>query len=555
MSDKLAIALAQVNPTLGDLAGNAAMIRRLHAEAAAAGADLVVFPELVICGYPPEDLVLKPSFLDRVEQTVRELAAATADLPTALMVGAPWRVGGRLHNVVCLLEGGAVAAIRIKHHLPNYRVFDEKRVFESGPLPEPLTVRGVRIGVPICEDMWFADVTRALADAGAELFVVPNGSPFDAGKVAERLRQADLRVRETGLPLAYVNQVGGQDELVFDGGSFVMHPDGSVATRLPDWTEALVLTRWERGPAGWRCRTHVEAPPAPVEADLYRAMVLGLRDYVNKNGFPGAVLGLSGGVDSALAAAVAADALGPERVIALMLPSPYTSRESLDDAADCAARLGVRLETVPIAPAMAAYETMLAGLFGAAGASDITAQNIQSRARGLALMAVSNQFGHMLVTTGNKSEMATGYATLYGDMCGGYNPVKDLYKTQLYAVCRWRNANHADGLLGPEGPVIPERILTKAPSAELKPNQKDQDSLPEYADLDDILECLIEHEVGVEEIVRRGHDRATVLRVWQMLDRAEYKRRQAPPGAKLTRRAFGKERRYPITNLFFRNIR
>lgn len=546
MTDRLVIALAQLNPTLGDVRGNIDKLRRARDEARAAGADLLLASELAVSGYPPEDLVLKPFFLDAVEEGVRELAAETVEGP-ALLIGTPWRDDGRVHNAVLLLDGGKVAASRFKHDLPNYGVFDEKRVFAAGPMPGPIPFRGVRLGVPICEDIWTPDVVECLQETGAELLLVPNGSPYEAGKAEQRLQIVLNRVTESGLAMAYLNQVGGQDELVFDGASFVIGRNGALRRQLPSFREHIAITEWVRSEEGWDCIEGERiAPPEGVEA-IYGAMVLGLRDYVNKNRFPGVLIGLSGGIDSAISAAVAVDALGADRVHCVMLPSPYTSQDSLDDAAACAQALGVRLDSISIGPAMQAFEAMLAPLF-AGTTPDITEENIQSRARGVTLMALSNKFGKMVLTTGNKSEMSVGYATLYGDMCGGYSVLKDVYKTTVYELSRWRNQVLPEGAMGPAGRVIPERIITKAPTAELKPNQTDQDTLPPYDALDDILNCLVEEEKSVDEIVARGHDRATVARVWRLLDRAEYKRRQAPPGVKLTRRNFGRDRRYPITN-------
>lgn len=549
-STSLSIALAQINPVVGDVAGNTRRIR--DARAQAAGAQLVVFPELTVSGYPPEDLVLKAAFLDAVEDAVAELAKDTADGGPALLVGAPWRVGGAVHNAVLLLDHGRVAATRLKHHLPNYGVFDEARVFAPGPVPGPIQFRGVRLGVMICEDMWYADVAETLAECGAEILVVPNGSPFELDKADVRLNRAVERVSETGLPLLYVNQLGGQDELVFDGASFALDAKGKLLLRLPAWSAQVVTTTWTKGKHGWTTQGAI-AEDACRDESIYQAMMLGLRDYVTKNGFPGVVLGLSGGIDSALAAAVAADALGADKVWCVMMPSPYTSQESLDDAAGVATLLGCRLDTINIGPAMGAFDAMLAGTF-AGRAADITEENLQSRSRGLTLMAISNKFGPMVLSTGNKSEMSTGYATLYGDMCGGYAVLKDVYKTAVFAVCQWRNAWRPAGGLGPQGAVMPHRVITKPPSAELKPDQKDQDTLPPYPVLDGILHCLIEGEMGVDETIAKGYDEATVRRVWRMLDRAEYKRRQAPPGVKITGRSFGRDRRYPITNGFTRTI-
>jgi len=549
MTDRLKIFLAQCNPTVGDIAGNIEMIRASRDAAAAVQADLAVFTELVVSGYPPEDLVLKPFFQDRVEDAVEELARGTADGGPAILVSAPWRMQDGLFSVTLLLDGGEIAALRCKHDLPNYGVFDEKRVFAPGPLPGPMPFRGVRLGVMTCEDMWTPDVTECLEESGAEVLIVVNGSPYEIDKFDVRVQLATQRVTESGLPLIYVNQVGGQDELVFDGASFVLNADRGVAAHMPAFCEVGQLTEWTRTGDGWACaETARTAPPDGAEA-MYRAMVLGLADYVRKNGFPGVIVGLSGGIDSALTAAVAVDALGPERVHCVMMPSPYTSRESLDDAADCAGRLGVSLDEVGIEPAMQAFAGMLAPVFGDR-AADTTEENIQARSRGIVLMAMSNKLGHMLLTTGNKSEMSVGYATLYGDMAGGFSVLKDVYKTDVYRLARWRNETLPADLLGPTEAVIPERIITKPPSAELKPDQTDQDSLPPYDVLDDILKCLIEGDLAVDGIVARGHDPKLVQRVWRMLDIAEYKRRQAPPGVKLTHRAFGRDRRYPITNAF-----
>lgn len=547
MTDRLIIAMAQINPTVGALDHNADLIRAARADAAAGGADLVVYPELSVCGYPPEDLVLKPFFLDRVEAVIQTLATETADGGPALLVGAPWRVDGRRHNAALLLDGGAIAAVRLKHDLPNYGPFDEKRVFSAGPLPGPVNFRGVRLGVLICEDMWTPDVAETLAETGAEILVVPNGSPFEIDKADRRLDLAVARVVETGLPLIYVNQVGGQDELVFDGASFALNRGRSLVAQLPSFRSHVAFTRWTREGDGWHGTSDDMTAPPDTLGSIYGAMVLGLRDYVDKNRFPGVILGMSGGIDSAISAAVAVDALGPDRVHCVMMPSPYTSQDSLDDAAECAGLLGCRIDTIPIVPAMDAFATMLAPSF-AGKQPDITEENLQSRSRGVTLMALSNKFGAMVLSTGNKSEMSVGYATLYGDMCGGYSVLKDVYKTTVYRLSHWRNTHRPDGALGPAGRVIPERIITKAPTAELKPDQKDQDTLPEYDVLDDILECLVERDLSLADIVARGHDAATVNRVWRMLDRAEYKRRQAPPGVKITQRSFGKDRRYPITS-------
>jgi NAD+ synthase len=544
----LSIALAQLNPIVGDVRGNAALVRRARDDARAQGADLVIFSELVLVGYPPEDLVLRPAIVDAAAHALRELVDESRGDGPALALTLPWAEDGRLHNTIALVSDGS-AQLRFKHELPNYGVFDEKRVFAPGPLPEPVTFRGHRIGLPICEDIWFDTTTRALADRGAELLLVPNGSPFEVDKFDQRLDLARRRAAETGLALAYVNQVGGQDELVFDGGSFVMNADGTLAQLLPFWHESIVLTRWTRQDGVYRCEPQRTCPEEPRLASVYNAMMLGMRDYVRKNRFPGVVIGLSGGIDSALTAAVAVDALGAEHVHGVRLPSRFTSRASLDDADETASLLGLRLETVRIQAIVDELESTLKPLF-VDRPRDVTEENLQARARGVLLMALSNKFGDLLITTGNKSEMSVGYATLYGDMCGGYSVLKDVYKTEVYLLARWRNAHVPVGAHGPAARVIPESSIVKAPTAELRPNQTDQDSLPPYDELDAILHGLIEEEASVEAIAARGFSRETVMRVQRLVYTAEYKRRQAPPGVKITRKSFGRDRRYPLTNAF-----
>ncbi len=558
--DEIVIALAQGNPVVGDLEGNVELIRRQRAQAAALGAHLVVTAELSVLGYPPEDLVVKPALTAHARHAVERLAADTADGGPALVVGAPWRDGdGRLYNAAFVLAQGRILAQRAKHALPNYGVFDEKRVFAAGPMPGPVALPlpgggSVRLGVMVCEDMWVEDVAEALGESGAEILVVVNGSPFETDKQDQRLQLALARVVETGLPLLYVNQVGGQDELVFDGASFALDADRSLVAQAPMLEEAVIATRWRHDEDAGRLVAaaggELVPPLAPLPA-IYGAMVLGLRDYVNKNRFPGVVLGLSGGVDSALSAAVAVDALGAERVRAVMMPSRYTSRDSLDDAAECARLLGIRLDEIAIEPAVAAFGQMLAPVFEGRPA-DTTEENIQSRIRGVLLMGISNKLGHMVLTTGNKSEMSVGYATLYGDMCGGFSVLKDVYKTTVFELCELRNALLPAGCLGPEGRVMPQRVITKPPTAELRANQKDEDSLPPYAVLDRVLQGLVEQDRSPRELVEAGFDAGVVRRVSNLLDLAEYKRRQAPPGVKISRKAFGRDRRYPITNAFRR---
>jgi NAD+ synthase len=548
MTDSLTIAMAQMTQSVGDLRANADAMLAKRAENA--GVDLIIFPELQLIGYPPEDLVLKPALVARAASELARLAAATDDDGPAMLVGSVFADGGNLYNGVALLDGGKIAAVRYKHELPNYGTFDEKRIFTPGPLPEPVVFRGVKLGLPICEDAWLPAVSAHLASCGAELLISVNGSPYEIDKDDRRADQVfAARVRETGLPLIFLNRIGGQDEVVFDGASFVLNADGSVAHRLPDWEDALAVTQWTRGAQGWLCSQGACATWDRHPADIYHAMVIALRDYVNANRFPGVVLGLSGGIDSAICAAIAADALGPDRVWCVMMPSRFTSQSSLDDAAACATMIGCKLDTIPISPAVEAFDAMLSGSFSDKDV-DITEENIQSRIRGVTLMALSNKFGPMLLTTGNKSEMSVGYATIYGDMSGGYNPLKDAYKMTVFAISRWRNAHKPRLGLGPDGPVMPDSIITKPPSAELRDNQKDSDSLPDYPELDQILLGLVEEELSVDEVAARGFDRAVVARIERLLCIAEYKRRQAPPGVKLGTRNFGRDRRYPITNAF-----
>jgi len=543
MTDRLRIAFAQMNQRVGDLDGNAQAMLEIRRRAA--DADLLLCPELQVTGYPPEDLVLKPEFVRRTHECTDALVAATVEPGPAMLIGTIVHEAGLNYNAVLLADGGKVIGRTLKRELPNYGTFDEKRVFAPGPLPEPIAFKGVKIGVPVCEDIWQEVVCGHLAEAGAEFLLVPNGSPFELDKDETRQHLVRSRALQTGLPIAYVNRVGGQDELVFDGSSFVMHPDGETVVQMPDWDEALLITDWARGPDGWRCETRCRHDIDQFPVDVYRAMMVGLADYVNRNGFPGVILGLSGGIDSALSAAVAVDALGPERVWGVMLPSKYTSEESLEDARECARLLGCRHDVVSIAPGVDALDQMLPQLTG------LAAENVQARLRMVALMALSNAGGQMLLTTGNKSEMSVGYATLYGDMAGGYSVLKDAYKTTVFALSRWRNANRPEGALGPDGPVMPARVISKPPSAELRPDQKDEDSLPPYSVLDRILEGLVDKELSVREVANAtGEDVALVADIETKLLRAEYKRRQAPPGVKIGNRNFGRDRRYPISNFF-----
>lgn len=550
MTDTLRIAVAQLNPTVGDVPGNLAKAREALADATRQGADLVLLTELFISGYPPEDLVLKPAFLKACLKAVETLAAETTEKGPAVVVGFPRQSEIGRHNAIAFLEGGRIAAIRDKVDLPNYGEFDEKRVFVAGPMPDVVEFRGIKLGIPICEDIWGDfGICERLAGQGAEIFLHPNGSPYYRAKTFVRhdvvLRQVEL----TGVPFVYANQLGGQDELVFDGASFAYNGDRSLGFQMGQFEDSVVTTTWKKRDGKWRCTEGPRSQLPDLDEADYRACLLGFRDYVNKNGFKNVVLGLSGGIDSALCAAIAVDALGEDRVRTVMMPYRYTSKDSLTDAKACAEALGCQYDIVAIEEPVAGFLSALSELFEGTE-EGITEENLQSRARGMILMAISNKFGSMVVTTGNKSEMSVGYCTLYGDMNGGFNPIKDLYKMQVYGLSRWRNAHVPPSALGPSGEVIPANIIDKAPSAELRPNQTDQDSLPPYPVLDDILECLVEQEMGTDEIIARGHDAATVHRVEHLLYIAEYKRRQSAPGVKITRKNFGRDRRYPITNRF-----
>ncbi|MGV6801426.1 MAG: NAD+ synthase [bacterium] len=551
MTEKLHIALAQLNPTVGDIAGNQARIIQAYEQAAREQADLLICPELIICGYPPEDLVMKPSFLAACRQAVKELARLTATQSTGLIIGAPWlanpELRGKPFNAVFLLADGEIKEIRYKTRLPNYSVFDEPRRYKAGADTQVTLFRGVTLGLMICEDMWYPEVSAKLKEQGAEILIAPHGSPFRMTAHDERMSVAQERVRENQLPLIFVNQLGGQDELVFDGCGFVI--DLHKVFHLPAFTEGIYPTQWQRQEGHWQCVSGPQEQWPTGDALAYQAVMLGTRDYVNKNHFKDVVIGLSGGIDSALTAAIAVDALGADRVRTVMMPSRYTADESRQDAEHCAELLGVRYETIAIEPAVDSFTDMLAPIF-AGTQQDVTEENIQSRIRGVLLMAISNKFGPMVLTTGNKSEMSVGYATLYGDMNGGYNPLKDLYKTEVFDLSRWRNTTRPKDAKGPTGPVMPHTIITKPPSAELREDQKDADSLPPYEILDDILIGLIEKERSIAELVASGHDPALVTKIQHLLYIAEYKRRQAPPGPKITTRNFGRDRRYPITNGF-----
>ncbi len=550
MKNQLSIYIAQLNPTVGAIKGNCEKIAAAYAAALTDGADLVLTPELSITGYPLEDLVLKPFFVRQARLAAEALADVTeGEGKPALLVGCPWLNGDILYNAVLLLEDGTVKEIRYKHELPNYGVFDEKRVFKGGELPKPIAFRGYSLGVMICEDMWYPRVTAALKQGGADILLVPTCSPFELEKHGERQMQAKARVAESGLPLIFCNQICGQDELVFDGASYVIAADGSVPVQMPSWTEDGQLTCWQRSSVALVCQTEVCSSLPDRMTTMYQAMMLGLRDYIHKNGFPGVILGMSGGIDSALSAAVAVDALGADKVHCIMMPSRYTTDESVIDAQACSKALGARYDTIAIKEGVEAFDKMLEPIFEGTQI-DTTEENIQSRLRGLVLMSLSNKFGKMVLTTGNKSEISVGYATLYGDMCGGYNVLKDIYKLDVFALSAWRNSHVPAGGQGPSGVVIPKNIISKPPTAELRDNQKDEDNLPPYDVLDDMLKCLVDEDMSASEVVARGHEASEVARIEHLLYIAEYKRRQAPPGVKITRKNFGKDRRYPITNGF-----
>ena len=544
MAETFRLTLAQLNPVVGAIAANEAMALEAWRQGRDAGAQMVALSEMFITGYQTQDLILKPAFVAAAVAAVARLAVACADGP-ALGIGGPHLRDGKLYNAYYVLEAGRIAAVVLKHNLPNDGVFDEKRVFDAADVAGPYRIGPLRIGTPICEDAWHPDVAETLAETGAEILLVPNGSPYHRGKPSQRVGLMVARVVETGLPLVYLNMIGGQDDQVFDGASFVLNPGGQLAAQLPQFEAAVVHQDFVQTAEGWRAVPGAMALlPNSYEAD-YHAMVVSLRDYLGKTGFKKVLLGLSGGIDSAIVATVAVDAIGAGNVRCVMLPSEFTSRASLEDAAEVAQALGCRLDTVPITGPQDAVGTVLGHLF-AGTAPGVAEENIQSRLRGLLLMAISNKSGEMLLTTGNKSEMAVGYCTIYGDMNGGYNPLKDMYKTRVFDTCRWRNANHRPWMLGPAAVVIPARVIEKPPSAELREGQRDDDSLPPYPVLDAILDGLVERELSVAEVVALGFERAVVKKVEHLLYLSEYKRFQAAPGTRLTRKAFWMDRRYPI---------
>ncbi len=536
------LAIAQLNPCVGDIGGNVSLLEAAHKAAARQGADLLIAPESCVTGYPIEDLALNRAFLRKVRAAVEELARSTLSAP-ALLIGAPWLENDQVYNAALLLSDGRIIAEVFKRELPNYGPFAEKRVYASGPLRGPVEWRGTRLGIMVCEDMWKPDVTRSLRDGGARIMLVLNGSPYEEEKQTRRLALARERVRESGAPLIYVNQMGGQDDLVFDGASFAMDASGEIVAQCPAWETSQVIIDWQGN--GLKATAPLAVLPEGP-AGNYCAIMTGLRDYVRKNGFSSVWLGLSGGIDSALVAALAADALGADKVRCVMMPSPVTSTESRNDAEAVASALGCRLDTVSIEKAMESFAETLSPLF-AGRAADVTEENIQARCRGVLLMAMSNKFGGLVLATGNKSEMAMGYSTLYGDMCGGYAPLKDAYKTEVYRMARWRNANRPAMGLGAAGEVIARNILVKPPTAELRVGQTDQDTLPPYDLLDEILSGLVEQDLSADEVIARGHDAAVVRGVAKSLRFAEHKRRQSPPGPKITGKHLGADRKYPIT--------
>tara|TARA_R110002126_G_scaffold285701_4_gene436320 strand:- start:8664 stop:10328 length:1665 start_codon:yes stop_codon:yes gene_type:complete len=547
VTDRLRIALAQLNPKVGDLPGNLALARTALADAVAAEADILMFSELFLTGYFPDDLLFKPQFVRDAMQAARDLAADTAGTDVVVVLPTIWWDKNGLYNAAIVAEKGEIIATRFKRELPNNDVFYEKRYFTAGPLPDPVTIKGVPVGIPICEDVWHASVCEHLAMRGAEIMLCPNGSPYWTNKQHIRKELVRARVAEDDVPMLYLNQVGGQDEIVFDGASFAIEPGNKLVLQGKSFATDFIVSDWVRSDDGWTCANGEVTELTTTDEAPWLACVLGLRDYVHKNGFKQVVLGLSGGIDSAVVAAMAVDAFGPENVHSIMLPYRYTSEASLKDAKDCALNLGVRYDIVSIGSPVDEALEQLAPIFGDRPA-DLAEENIQSRMRGVVLMAVSNKLGSMLLTTGNKSEMGVGYATIYGDMNGGYNPLKDMFKMEVYRLADWRNSHVPGDCLGPAGEVIPQAIIEKAPSAELRPDQTDQDSLPPYPVLDAILKGIVEDELSLAEIVAQGHDVALVQRIERLVNIAEYKRRQSAPGPKLTPKAFGMGRKYPITN-------
>ena len=546
MAKKFQITLAQLNPTVGDLEGNYKVAFEAWEQAQKMGSDLIAFTELFITGYNTQDLIKKPSFFKAAQDQILQLAKACRKGP-AIAIGGPAYIEDKLYNAYYILVDGNIANVIMKHHLPNQNVFDEKRIFDEGEISGPYQIGPIRIGSPICEDAWHSDVSETLSETGAQVLLVPNGSPYYNGKNDVRLNKMVARVVETNLPLIYLNMVGAQDDQVFDGGTFALNRGGSLAIKLPLFEEALEHIVLEETDIGWNIiKGELAKVPCDKELD-YHAMVMGLRDYCKKSGFEKVVLGLSGGIDSALVAVIASDAIGSANVRSIMLPSPYTSQTSLIDATDLVENLGCKSDTLPINDSLTAIDKTLSSTFEGRKI-DLTEENIQSRLRGLLLMAVSNKFGEMLLTTGNKSEVSVGYSTIYGDMAGGFNPIKDLYKTKVFEISKWRNKNHRPWMKGPPGSIIPDNIITKAPTAELRPNQKDSDSLPDYPVLDAILTILVDEDGSTSDCLKAGYNKSDVSKVEKLLYGSEYKRFQSAPGTRLSQRAFWLDRRYPIVN-------
>ena len=540
--------LAQLNNIVGDIEGNLNKAIDVLQDAKKLDSDLVIFSELFLSGYPPEDLVLKKSFVSACKNALDSLITYSEEKELGVIIGLPIYEKNKLFNAAAVIDKGQLIGFSKKVNLPNYSVFDEKRVFSKNNTPEIFNFRGIKLGIPICEDIWMDNVCMELKDQGCELIISPNGSPFDKYKINQRKAIIEDRVTEVKTPFVYVNQIGGQDELVFDGSSLAMNGNKEVVFEAPSWEENTSVVEFNVSAKKFNDLPFEKAQLSDLE-NIYMAMVIGLRDYVTKNNFPGVILGLSGGIDSAFCAAVAVDALGKDKVNAYMLPSVYTSKNSLDDAKDCAKRLEIHLDSIPISNTFLSLEDSLEELFKGLP-TDITEENLQSRIRGTILMAISNKIGKMLITTGNKSEVSVGYSTLYGDMNGGFNPIKDIYKTELYALANWRNLNVPKNVLLTKKNIIPETIISKEPTAELRDNQKDSDSLPSYDQLDQILEGLVEYELSTNELESKGFSRDEIKKVENLLYVSEYKRRQSAPGVKISLRNFGRDRRYPITNKY-----
>ena len=548
MKNKLKITLAQLNPVVGDIIGNVNKLIKIRSNLST-DIDIIVLPELYLTGYPIDDLVLRNDFLELVENQINELAKLTNDNKAAIILGAPRKEKNSIRNSVFVLDKGKIVTFRDKYNLPNSGVFDEQRIFAPGTLSGPVNIRGALFGLPICEDIWSETVVECLCETGAEIILTINASPYSMKKSDQRMSVAVSRVIESKLPLIYLNRVGGQDELVFDGSSFCLSHEGNLTSQLNDFEEQTSEIILEKIGDNWNCKGDIKTVSNKLEG-LYKALVMSVRDYVKNNGFPGVILGMSGGIDSALVAAIATDALGPDAVKAVMMPSPFTSNESLEDAELASSKLGIEYSYLDIKDGMNVIDNILNNFEGPHIEPGITEENIQSRLRGLILMAISNKYGPMVLATGNKSEYAVGYATLYGDMCGGFAVIKDVWKTQVFELCDWRNLNAPKGFLGPNGIAIPQRIITKSPSAELREDQKDTDSLPEYDILDAILKKLVEENFSLDQIVKEGFEFDDVKRISMLLSRSEYKRFQSAPGPKITEKAFGRDRRYPLTSGF-----